>query len=128
MRYNFYFIFFNAYWTSFDLGEKRIPRQNANYYMLLVMLFTYSGILFNLVAFEIVHCNMKWPLLAGGAGILGIEWILLSESIFRKRFESYAFIREFSRKRRLFIFFTVLALTALFNIVGAFAFAILGTD
>lgn len=126
MRYYFYYIFFNAYWTSFDLGQIRIPRQNANYYMILTMIFLLSGLLLNLAGLGILQTNLTWPFLIGVGLILVAEQVLLSKNIVEKRLKSYEFIKAIPKKKRLSLFFGLLIFAGVFNISGAFIFAFYG--
>ena len=126
MGYYFYYIFFNAYWASLDLGQERNPRQNANYYIILTMIFMLSGLLLSLAGLGILQSNLTWPFLIGVGLILAAEQVLLSKNIVEKKLRSYEFIKAIPKKKRLSVFFALLIFAGVFNISGAFIFAFYG--
>lgn len=123
MTYFFYFIFFNAYWASFDLGESTIARKNAVYYMSLSMIFLLSAFVFGLsnLGFSI---NLTWCIVIGVAVILIVNHYLLSKEIFDRKYDQFKFIESYSKKKRIIIFFLTIGLAALTNLLCAFIFAI----
>jgi hypothetical protein len=124
MSYYFYYIFFNAYWTSFDLGRTRVPRQNANYYVMLTSIFFLSGALLTLAGLGVFTFNPTWPFLIGIALIFFIEQLLLSPAIFERRLNEYEFIKDVPKGKRFALFFGILIFAGIFNVFGAFVFAL----
>ncbi len=117
IRYYYYYAFFNAYWTSFDIGEKSIPRQNAIYYMTLLKIFILSSISFSIsaVGFEFL---LVYAIIAGVVLILIMNHFLLSEKIFQRQYADYYFLKGVSKKKRMIIFFGLFVLCGIFSLVG----------
>ena len=124
MKNWFYFLFFNAYWASLDLGQTRIPRQNANYYMTLMMLFICGGILLGLGGLRVINFNLTLPLLVGVGVILFIERIFLPKDIIERKSAEYEYIKSFSKRERLFLCFGPLIFAGVINVCGGFVFAL----
>lgn len=119
MSYYFYYIFFNAYWTSFDIGEKSIPRQNAVYYMTLLEIFILSSISFSIsrLGFEF---NLVYAIIIGVVLILIMNHFLLSERVFQRKYDEYLFLKEISKKRRMIIFFGLFGMAGILSVVGIY--------
>ncbi len=123
LGYYFYYIYFNAYWTSFDVGEKTIPRQNAIYYMFLLQLFFINGISFTLVTLG----EVKYPvpiLLVEVLTILLINHFALSKAKFNKLNGHFEFISKKPKRSRLKLFWGIIIMAGLINVFGVLFFAL----
>ncbi|MDH5475707.1 MAG: hypothetical protein OEX22_08465 [Cyclobacteriaceae bacterium] len=123
MKYYYYYIFFNAYWSSFDLGEKMIPRQNAALYMFLLHMFIANGIIFLINSFG-VNFDLVILVIAAALAITLFNRIVLTEKTFNKLFKNYEFITEKSKRSRLTLFFVIIGVAGCINILGAMLFAL----
>lgn len=123
IKYYYYYIYFNAYWTSFDIGEKTIPKQNAGFYMSLLEIFLIGGVAFMFSALGI-NINLNIIILSGVAVVLLLNYLTLSNEIFDRKYSEYEFLSRVSKKRRLWLFFSIIVGTGLINITGAFLFAL----
>lgn len=123
IKYYYYYIFFNAYWSSFDIGENTVPRQNAVFYMSLLKIFCTGGISFLLFSIGAVT-NISITILAGVAIILMLNYLLLSKKVFDKKYDDYRFLSKTSRKERLWLFFSVIIGAGILNVIGAFVFSL----
>lgn len=123
IKYYYYYIYFNAYWSSFDIGESTVPRQNAGFYMSLLEIFFVGGVSFTLSAFGI-NINLNVVIFSGVATVLLLNYFTLSKEIFDNKYGEYEFLSRVSKKRRLWLFFSVVVGTGLINITGAFLFAL----
>lgn len=122
ISYYYYYIFFNAYWTSFDIGEKSIPRQNAIYYMTLTKIFILSSICF-LISSTGVKFNLVYAIIIGVVLVLILNHFLLSENIFNRKYDGFSFLKEVSKKRRMILFFGLFGVTAVLNVIGVYLFS-----
>lgn len=123
IKYYYYYVYFNAYWASFDIGESTVPRQNASFYMLLLEIFLIGGISFWFSALGI-SINLNVIILSGVAVALFINYLTLSKDIFDSKYEEYKFLSKLSKRRRLWLFFSIVLGTGVINITGAFLFAL----
>ena len=123
IKYYYYYIFFNAYWASFDIGESTVPRQNAVFYMTLLEVFFVGGVSFMLSGFGI-NINLNIIILSGVAIVLLLNYLTLSKEIFDNKYDEYEFLSGISKRRRLWLFFSIITGTGLLNISGAFLFAL----
>ena len=48
--YYLYYIFFSAYWTAFEFGEKEMPEDNAAYLLSFVIFLNFTGV-FNIITY-----------------------------------------------------------------------------
>jgi hypothetical protein len=122
IKYYYYFIFFNAYWSSFDIGENDVPRQNAIFYMSLLEIFFIGGVSFTLHSFDVIN-NLNLLILGGVAIMLLLNYTTLSKAKFDDKFDEYKFLYKRSKRSRLSLFFAIIIGVGLLNIVGAFLFA-----
>ena len=123
IQYYYYYLFYNAYWTSFDIGEKTVPRQNAVYYMSLLELFLLGSISFGLYSIG-VPININISVAVGVAIILLLNHFALSKAKFNDYFNKYKFISKKTRKQRMWLFFTIISFAGALNVFGAFLFAL----
>ncbi len=123
IKYYYYYLFYNAYWTSFDIGEKTVPRQNAVYYMSLLELFLIGSISFGLYSIG-VPININISVAVGVTIILILNHFALSKDKFNDYYNKYKFISKKTRKQRMWLFFTIIALAGALNVFGAFLFAL----
>ncbi len=126
MKYYYYYVFFNAYWSSFDIGERTIPRQNAGLYMFLFQMFTVSGIIFLINGLG-ANFNLIAFIIGVAFAIILSNRIVFSEKRFNERFKEYEFIASKSKKSRLTLFFIIIAIAGCVNIIGVLLFALNGT-
>ncbi|MBX2966557.1 MAG: hypothetical protein KF845_10455 [Cyclobacteriaceae bacterium] len=119
IKYFYYYIFFNAYWSSFDMGERSVPRQNAVLYMMIIKVFFISGILF-LVEKLGVPFNIMYALIIGVTLILILNRLLLSENSFNEKFDEYSFLKGVSKAKRMMLFWGLFGISTMLNIVGVY--------
>lgn len=120
ISYYYYYLYFNAYWASFDVGEKSIPRQNAIYYMCIVKIFIFVGILFGVAS---RHQYLPYFLIVGSGLIALLNHFLLTEDIFKAKFDAYSFLQHTSKRSRLTVFFGLVVLAAMLQLAGVYRWA-----
>jgi predicted CDP-diglyceride synthetase/phosphatidate cytidylyltransferase len=123
ISYFYYYIFFNAYWSSIDVGEKSMPRQNAVHYMAMVKIFVLSTICFSLSSTGIKF-NLTYSLIAGILLILTLNHKLLSEKIFKKKYDRYSFLKEKSKRRRMLLFVGLFVISATLSTLAVYLFVL----
>ena len=113
------FLLYNAYWSSIDMGEKHIPKENAILYMVLTKFCLLTGTVYLLKAFSVLD-DIKLPTYL----VIGI--IVLVYAISLKKFESqvknYEFISRKKKKNRLQLFFSLISISWLYFIIGLYLF------
>ncbi len=123
VKYYYYYVFFNAYWASFDIGESTVPRQNAVFYMTLLEIFFLGGVSFILSGLG-AAIDLNIVILIGVAFILILNSLTLSKGVFEDKYSEYEFLSGFDKRRRLWLFFSIIIVTGAINIIGAFFFAL----
>ena len=118
IRYYYYYLFYNAYWTSFDLGEKTIPRQNAVHYMNIVKVFLWVSIV-NILMYADISVPYVYLFFAGVITIFFIDYHLLSKNVFKSYYDKYVFIRQKRKGERLRVFWTTFVLTVVLCLATA---------
>lgn len=105
------------------MGEGAIPRQNAVLYMSMLEIFVVGGVTFILAGFGI-NINLNVIILSGVALVLLLNYLTLSKRIFDSKYDEYRFLAGISKRRRLWLFFSIIMLAGILNIFGAFLFAL----
>jgi len=123
IKFFYYYVFFNAYWTSFDLGEKTIPRQNAVYYMNLVGVFILSFCYFATVNLG-VSFGFGYIIISGGCLLYIVNLSLFSEKKFQEFYSEFLFLKNYKKTKRYILFFTIAGVPAVLNLVSAFVFSL----
>lgn len=103
MKYCYFYIFFNAYWSSFDVGEKQVPRQNAMYYMgimkvliLILIMNTLKGLYGELLPFSSYFMIISIT-------VFVFNYFVFSKKMVDNNIERYKFIEQSKKSKRLMI-------------------------
>ena len=97
------YIFFNAYWSSFDVGERQVPRQNAMYYMgimkVLILILTMN------ILKEVYGEALPFTayFLLSSIAVFVFNYFMFSQKMVDENIEQYEFIKQSKKKKRLMI-------------------------
>lgn len=119
-------IFFSAYWTAFQLGEKKTPQVNASWFMILISMVNMFSII-NFLTLLIGNDYSFFPVLISISSLivifLNIYVLFLSKKNYKKRAKDFEKL-SLSNKTRfrittlLFVFlitFIILMISSLLN-------------
>jgi hypothetical protein len=120
MNYYIWYIFYSAYWSAYELGEKDSPQGNANYLLTIifgVQLFTICQFL------SLFDINFPIFFLVGicvGIPIFINRYYFLRKKRFKEKFNDFKFLRTpaFKKRRYLLLAFIVLCSVLLLTLSG----------
>ncbi len=123
IKYYYYYLFYNAYWTSFDIGEKTVPRQNAVYYMNVIKIFLWISIV-NLLAYSEIGIPYMYLFIVGAVIVFLTDHYMFSKNVFKSYYDEYIFIKQKRKKDRLQVFW----ITFIISVTSCIATAGLNID
>lgn len=120
MNYYIWYLFYSAYWSAYELGEKDSPQGNANYLLTIILgvnLFT----IFQLLSLF----DIKLPIfylvgICAGIPIFINRYYFLRKKRFKEKFNDFKFLRTLAYKKRryLLLVFIVLCSVLLLALAG----------
>lgn len=110
MNYYIWYLFYSAYWSAYELGEKDSPQGNANYLLTIILgvnLFT----IFQLLSLF----DIKLPIfylvgICAGIPIFINRYYFLRKKRFNEKFNDFKFLRTPTYKKRRYLLLVFIAL------------------
>jgi len=120
MNYYIWYLFYSAYWSANELGEKDSPEENANYLLTIIFGINLFTIFQLLSLFDI-----KLPILflvgiCTGTPIFINRYFFLRENRFKEKFNEFKFLRTpaYKKLRYLLLVLIVLCSVLVLALVG----------
>ena len=117
-KYYYYYIFFNAYWASYDLGEKDLPRQNAIYYMSVIKILL-IGLLYNIIKLYVEDLSVLAFIGLGSIIVFLVDHLLFSKKNVDANYTKYLFIKDSKKSKRQILFWSLFITPAMLILLFA---------
>ena len=116
LRYCIWYLYFSAYWTVFNWGEKTKPRNNASNFMSLTILINLSAIYQILVYFG-YPVSILFVIFFCALPAFIIPYLLFqSDKVFNLKFKEFEFLRgNECKQKRIIVIFSIASFSIIFN-------------
>ena len=120
MNYYIWYLFYSAYWSAYELGEKDSPQGNANYLLTIIFgvnLFTICQLL---SLFDIKLHIFYLVGICAGIPIFINRYYFLRKNRFKEKFNDFKFLKTpaYKKRRYILLVFIVLCSVLLLALAG----------
>ncbi len=117
MNYYIWYLFFSAYWTAYELGEKDSPQENANYLLTLIFgvnLFTICQLF---ALFDIMLPIFYLISICAGIPIFANKYYFLRKRRFRTKIDDFKHLKSQEYKKQRYILLSSVFLSSVLMLV-----------
>ncbi|WP_426669074.1 hypothetical protein ACPPVU_22980 [Mucilaginibacter sp. McL0603] len=105
IRHYWWYLYFSAYWSAYNWGEKNTPQSNAINLLYLITLLVLSGLLQIALLFGIKLSGMAFIAFCGLPALIIPYWSISKNKMYKERLREYDYLKakEFNYKRNVYV-------------------------